>query len=855
MAALGVGKKYAAPAPPSSPPSSPLHSSSLASPLNGIVVKAATESGSESGGPGDEIELAVELEDGKTVCMRVDQSKPMMDLLIEICAFVRVSPTDHCLQCFHPVTRCRIQSTANQTLHSLGVATIKLVNKKSVVRNKNRPVPQFTPFEMTHRVTINFPQGQKCVLRVRPDIPLLELFLTALEHKDLDPSRYRLSHPTRPGEPVLADLLDTPLSLYGVNEVCIVALQTADNSTVTGQSPAQHSETRISKPTVRPQTYRPVERGPQALIQTHKAIDNKQQATATLKQPITQGGKMPDADQRKDEEKHGVSESSSSAKVDKKAGLLARLTKKKSIKTDEKKVPPSQDRRPKSTPTSGHWLNSEVCLYDPSTSPTTSSPPGTDSPDTERIVDSVSSATNGNKENRSLNRSLSNGGSGVANDSTQKKRRAPQPPSTSKNGSEMSPSSDLSSPSTNDSDLTLSGQSKTSTKSNSSGFGETPSPSSPIKLDKQPRSTIGQRKAEPDADWIRMDEIDEEMLNEQSVPIGRYSVTSDDGAESRSKRAAPPPPPAYESTTAESAKSVSTPGSPKSSDVQDKIGDASTAHVAHDGACNARNRSDINRSSSAKLSFNEASVKSAAGHRIESHNNARNAGTDVTVHTRGNDVNVTKENVSSVPIGNISNSKINAAEHSPNTTVETNETEQAMSSICEVPNDVDAGNDSSAGSGATKTPQVYGSLREITRKRTSWNPVAHFTTPASENSSVALLSRSNLGSSETEKRRNTPLNSITEVPINEASSSSVENSVETERQNGSSSNLITHNSLPITTPTEFSSMTTSPVKNDGKSKEFIEKEPQLHLITSESSFFSSTSHGAATAIVSVMYKI
>lgn len=76
----------------------------------------------------------------------------------------------------------------------------------------------FASRQMTHRVIINLPHNQKHVVRVRPDIPLIDLFRMAIEHRSLDPDRHEMRHPTQPQ--VVLDLA-APLSRYGVTEVIV----------------------------------------------------------------------------------------------------------------------------------------------------------------------------------------------------------------------------------------------------------------------------------------------------------------------------------------------------------------------------------------------------------------------------------------------------------------------------------------------------------------------------------------------------------------------------------------------------------------------------------------------------------
>jgi len=74
----------------------------------------------------------------------------MMDVLIQICSTVRLSPSDHSIQVSEVDTGWTVDYKPNQTLQSLGVSTVKLVNKKSSKtnnRNNSNPRPP-QPFQV-----------------------------------------------------------------------------------------------------------------------------------------------------------------------------------------------------------------------------------------------------------------------------------------------------------------------------------------------------------------------------------------------------------------------------------------------------------------------------------------------------------------------------------------------------------------------------------------------------------------------------------------------------------------------------------------------------------------------------------
>lgn len=87
-------------------------------------------------------------------------SQSMIDLLVNLCSRLRLSPADHALviPSEQGDARYPLQYTASQSLHSLGVATVHLVQKKQADRTaatsggcnatNGRPAADQLPFEV-----------------------------------------------------------------------------------------------------------------------------------------------------------------------------------------------------------------------------------------------------------------------------------------------------------------------------------------------------------------------------------------------------------------------------------------------------------------------------------------------------------------------------------------------------------------------------------------------------------------------------------------------------------------------------------------------------------------------------------
>jgi hypothetical protein len=121
----------------------------------------------------------------------------MMDLVVQLAASHKLSPASVTLQAFDPDHGRPLQYKASQTVGSLGISVLHLVSKVSNSEPKPPPTTQ-RPFDMTYRLTVNLPRGQKHVIRVKPETSLAAIFQQVCEDKHLDPYKHELQHPTDP---------------------------------------------------------------------------------------------------------------------------------------------------------------------------------------------------------------------------------------------------------------------------------------------------------------------------------------------------------------------------------------------------------------------------------------------------------------------------------------------------------------------------------------------------------------------------------------------------------------------------------------------------------------------------------
>ncbi|XP_063285753.1 cordon-bleu protein-like 1 isoform X1 [Pelobates fuscus] len=118
-----------------------------------------------------EIELTVVLPGERTTSTTVNGSKPMMDLLIFLCAQYHLNPSTYTIDLIS-ADKSLVKFKPNTPIGILEIE--KVVLKSKVPDDKNKKPGPIIP-EQTVRVVINYKKTQKTVMRVSPHIPLQEL--------------------------------------------------------------------------------------------------------------------------------------------------------------------------------------------------------------------------------------------------------------------------------------------------------------------------------------------------------------------------------------------------------------------------------------------------------------------------------------------------------------------------------------------------------------------------------------------------------------------------------------------------------------------------------------------------------
>ncbi|XP_008113366.2 cordon-bleu protein-like 1 isoform X2 [Anolis carolinensis] len=128
-----------------------------------------------------DIELSVVLPGDVIKSTTVNGSKPMMDLLVYLCAQYRLNPSSHTIDLVS-VDKKQIKFKPNTPIGMLEVDKVILKPKQM---DKKKPTPVVP--EQTVRVVVNYKKTQKTIVRVSPHVPLQDLLPIICSKCDFDP--------------------------------------------------------------------------------------------------------------------------------------------------------------------------------------------------------------------------------------------------------------------------------------------------------------------------------------------------------------------------------------------------------------------------------------------------------------------------------------------------------------------------------------------------------------------------------------------------------------------------------------------------------------------------------------------
>ncbi|XP_071329898.1 cordon-bleu protein-like 1b isoform X2 [Trachinotus anak] len=128
-----------------------------------------------------DLSLVVVLPGGVEKMTTVHGSKPLMDLLVMLCATYHLNPSSHTLELV-TTSRNNIKLKPNALIGTLDAEKIILKPKGE---DKNKKTSPQMP-EATVRMVINYKKTQKTILRVSPRVPLVELLPAICEKCEFD---------------------------------------------------------------------------------------------------------------------------------------------------------------------------------------------------------------------------------------------------------------------------------------------------------------------------------------------------------------------------------------------------------------------------------------------------------------------------------------------------------------------------------------------------------------------------------------------------------------------------------------------------------------------------------------------
>ncbi|XP_055253980.1 cordon-bleu protein-like 1 isoform X1 [Moschus berezovskii] len=179
-----------------------------------------------------DIELLVVLPGDVIKSTTVNGSKPMMDLLIFLCAQYHLNPSSHTIDLLS-AEKSPIKFKPNTPI---GMLEVEKVILKPKILDKKKPTPLIP--EKTVRVVINFKKTQKTIVRVSPHAPLQELIAIICSKCEFDPLHTQLLKDCQSQEPL--DLTKS-LNELGLRELYAIDVSKATAVTAFNKSSLQES--------------------------------------------------------------------------------------------------------------------------------------------------------------------------------------------------------------------------------------------------------------------------------------------------------------------------------------------------------------------------------------------------------------------------------------------------------------------------------------------------------------------------------------------------------------------------------------------------------------------------------------
>uniref|UniRef100_A0A4W4F273 RBD domain-containing protein n=1 Tax=Electrophorus electricus TaxID=8005 RepID=A0A4W4F273_ELEEL len=158
-----------------------------------------------------DLSLTVQVPGGQETSVTVNSSKPVMDLLISLCAQYHLNPSDHFIELIS-TNQNHIKFKPSSLIGSLEAERVVLKPKGSEDNTKRVPNMPIA----TVRLIINYRQSHKAVVRVNPRVPLAELLPAVCDKCEFDPNSTILLRDSQSEHPL--DLTKT-LNDYGIRDL------------------------------------------------------------------------------------------------------------------------------------------------------------------------------------------------------------------------------------------------------------------------------------------------------------------------------------------------------------------------------------------------------------------------------------------------------------------------------------------------------------------------------------------------------------------------------------------------------------------------------------------------------------
>ncbi|XP_064183490.1 cordon-bleu protein-like 1b isoform X3 [Anguilla rostrata] len=191
-----------------------------------------------------DLNLTVVLPGGVETPATVPGSKPMMDLLVMLCAKYHLNPSGHTIELIS-TNRNHIKFKPNALIGTLEAERI-LLKPKGVDEKSKKAGPQMP--EATVRLVINYKKTQKTILRVNPRVPLEDLMPAVCEKCEFDQKTSVLLRDVLSEEPL--DLTKS-LNDFGLREVYAV-----DTKSVNSDIPSSPIERGDRSPSYKSRSFK-----------------------------------------------------------------------------------------------------------------------------------------------------------------------------------------------------------------------------------------------------------------------------------------------------------------------------------------------------------------------------------------------------------------------------------------------------------------------------------------------------------------------------------------------------------------------------------------------------------------------